>query len=483
MFEDKSVYLVGIKGTGMTALAELLVQWNAHVSGSDVPDKFYTDEILQNLGVPYYEKFSRDNLPESSDVVVYSAAYSPEDHPELKRAAQIGIPTISYPEFLGTISAQTDSSAVAGVHGKTTTTALAGSLIKELGLPASVLVGSGVAAFGGRSTYVAGNRYFVAETCEYRRHFLHFKPRRIVLTSIEPDHLDYFSDFTDILQAFLDFIDSLPQNGVLIYCADDDGAKTAAESARELRPDLRYIPYGERAVGRFRVSNLETGGGMSSFLLDGFGTRFKLRVPGKHTVLNSAAAVALVDEILRSEGREISEEIEKQFESALYSFAGSKRRSEIVGEASGILFVDDYGHHPTAVSTTLKGYKSFYPGKRIVVDFMSHTYSRTRALLTEFASAFTDADLVILHKIYASAREEEQNRDPGGIDGKRLFDEVKKNHPTVEYFEEFDSAFPFLLNELRSGDVFITMGAGDNWKLGKRLYEHFQSKTDDRKEK
>lgn len=473
MFGGKTYFLVGIKGTGMAALAELLVSWGAEVTGSDVPDRFYTDEILESLGITVAEGFSVENLPAFCDEVVYSAAYDPEHHEELLAAGERGIPLTVYPEFLGKISSLADSSAVAGVHGKTTTTALAGTLLKKIGFPVSVLVGSAVSGFGGRSTYIGGERYFLAETCEYRRHFLHFRPRQIVLTSVEPDHLDYFTNYEDIKSAFVEFAGLLPEDGTLIYCADDPGAVEVAEEIRVKKPGVRRAPYGESAEGDFKVERISLGEGFSSFSMPAFSPDFKVRVPGKHNILNAAAGLALVSLLLSREKLEATPEMELALREALYSFSGSKRRSEILGEAAGILFIDDYGHHPTAIASTLEGFRSFFPGRRIVIDFMSHTYSRTRALLEEFGPAFAAADRVVLHQIYASAREDSETAESEKIDGRELKREVEKNHPEVGFYEDFDSAFRPLTKELKPGDLFITMGAGDNWKLGERLYRHF----------
>ncbi len=468
-----SFHLVGIKGTGMAALAELLVRLGARVYGSDTEDTFYTDEILKALGIPYAEGFREENLDPTVDYVVYSAAYSPETHPELVRARSLGIPLFSYPEALGALSATLPSAGVCGVHGKTTTTALAGTLVKAAGLGGCVLAGSAVSNFGNRSTYFGGKEFFIAETCEYRRHFLHFHPRWIVLTSIEEDHLDYFHDYEDILQAFVEYGLRLPEKGTLIFCADDAGATEAAIQIIQARPDIWAIPYGITAEGPYRVYGVQTGIGATKFHLDGFPLAFEIHVPGEHTVLNATAAIALVSTIREQlmqeagEGGSCADAIEEDLVAGVAQFQGSKRRSEIIGEVSGILIADDYAHHPTALRKTLAGFRSFYPNRRIVVDFMSHTYSRTKALLEQFARSFEAADTVILHKIYASARE----KNDGSVSGQDLYRAVQKHHQKVYYFEEVMEALPFLQGYLKQGDLFITLGAGDNFRLSHALYE------------
>lgn len=463
-----TVHLTGIKGTGMAALAELLHTLGARITGSDVPEQFYTDRILNRLGIPYVEGFSESNILPATSLVIHSAAYDRSSHPELLRAAELGIPLLSYPEALGLLSRRADSTGVAGVHGKTTTTAMIGTILINLRFPASVLAGSAVSTFGDFSTISLGSRYFVAETCEYRRNFLYFDPTRILLTSVEPDHLDYFSGYEDILEAFESYAERLHEGGVLLYCADDAGARAVAGRMERRRPDVRLIPYGSAADGRFRVGEIAQGDGATTFRLAGWREgEFTLRVPGRHTVLDAAGAAALCVLLIEAEeGRGVSLDEWEAIAEGLEAFRGSRRRSEIVGEAGGILLMDDYGHHPTAIRTTLEGLRAFYPGRRIIVDFMSHTYSRTAALLDEFSTAFSSADLVILHKIYASAREHS-----GAVTGRDLYEATLRNHPAVRYFDEVDEALPFCREILRPGDLLITMGAGNNWTLSHALLE------------
>ncbi|MCL1817970.1 MAG: UDP-N-acetylmuramate--L-alanine ligase [Spirochaetaceae bacterium] len=463
-------YCVGIKGTGMAAIAELLARQGARVGGSDTAEVFYTDAILRDLAIPFHESFDAAHVPEKADRVIYSAAYSPEAHPELLRARELGIPLMSFPEALGAFSRRMPSAGITGVHGKTTTTALAGTLVRELKLSGCVLAGSAAANFGDRSTWTGGDSFFIAETCEYRRHFLHFRPRWIVLTSVEADHLDYFKDAEDIAAAFLEYCRLLPEDGTLVYCADDEGARGIAHKLREEKPSVRFIPYGRSAEGPYRVVSITEKPGATVFRLAGIPVDFEARIPGLHTVLNCAAALALVcgihDEIFPA-----APLAHDDLARAVAAFRGSRRRSEVLGEARGILFMDDYAHHPTAIATTLAGLRSFYPGRRIVADFMSHTYSRTAALLGDFAASFSGADLVMLHKIYASARE----ANPGGISGKDLFEKTRRLHPRALYREEVMDAAECLKKELKADDLFITLGAGDNWRIGKALYEEFSA--------
>jgi len=452
--------MVGVKGTGMTALAELLVASGAKVRGSDVADKFFTDEILDAVGVPYTETFDAAHLVPRPDLVVHSAAYFADSNPELIEAGRQGLPILVYPAALGAFSEGFAVAAgIAGVHGKTTTTALAGVVARALKLPASVLAGSLVPDFGDRATLHLGDGLFIAETCEYKRHFLHFHPSAILVTSVELDHTDYFRDYDDIFRAFHEYAMKLPPGGLFVYCADEPGAASLASAVRNSRPDLKFVPYGLKAEGSFRVVDRRFVPGQSHFRLDGFAAELALSIPGTHNVLNAAGACARVFSLA---GRAVTEADLEPVGDALASFRGSRRRSQIVGEAHGVLVMDDYGHHPTAVALTLQGIKDFYPHRRLVVDFMSHTYSRTKALLNEFAASFSAADEVVLHKIYASARE----TDTQGIDGRTLFDATALVHPRVKYFEEVLDAVPYYRESLKPGDLLVTMGAGDNWKAG-----------------
>ena len=472
--DHAKVYCIGIKGTGISALAELLVQSGLSVSGSDTAEIFYTDAILKKLGIPYFEGFDASHVPPDAALVIHSAAYSPESNPEMGMAVKLGLPLIKYTDALGEYSALFDSTGIAGVHGKTTTTALAGVLFRAASLPAKILAGSAVASFNGCSTLSLGSKYFVAETCEYRKHFLAFRPQRIVLTSVESDHQDFFPVYNDIRDAFLEYALKIPPGGELIYCADDPGACEVTGLAKKIRNDINAVPYGFSASGDFKITSYRVYDERSFFKIAAFpGSEFSLRIPGRHSVLNAAAALALTVIMSKKEFQgSMADDFPKKIMSALDEFSGSRRRSEITGEKDGILFMDDYAHHPTAIASTLCGLKEFYPQRRLVVSFMSHTFSRTAALLDDFAASLLPADIVFLHKIYASAREEYS----GGVNGLSLYEKTKEVFKKernagdrVFYVDEPLDACDPLKTILQKGDLFITMGAGNNWSLGQKL--------------
>ncbi len=473
------VHFVGIKGTGMCALAELFFRGGARITGSDTEEHFYTDEILRELGIPYREGFSASNLPTEVDLVIYSAAYAVDTNVELMTAVRRNLRLLKYTDALGAYSKRFDSSGIAGVHGKTTTTALAGTLAQGLRVPAQILAGSAVGNFADRSTLVLGDRYFIAETCEYRKHFLAFHPRRIILTSVESDHQDYYPTYESIRDAFIEYALKLPPSGDLLYCADDPGAREVTQRVRQQRDDIHAIPYGFTAEGPFKITSFSVENERTHFTLQGFPVPWKLRVPGRHTALNATAALALLSRILEDLDGPGSQDFPwdkdrlQRAQEALENFVGSRRRSQIIGQAGGTLIMDDYAHHPTAIKTTLEGLKAFYPQRRLIVSFMSHTYTRTAALLDDFARSLLPADRVILHKIYPSARETYS----GGVDGWKLYERSRALKEDVRYFEEPLSALDTLVAEAGPSDLFISMGAGDNWKLARALYERLLEKT------
>ena len=259
----------------------------------------------------------------------------------------------------------------------------------------------------------------------------------------------------------------------MIYCADDPGAVEVASIIEKEGRGIVLIPYGFNAKGNFRIGSYRVENGKAFFSINAFEEELVLKIPGRHQVLNAAAAITLASVLnngILDEARQLA------VKKALEDFCGSKRRSEIIGEAGGILFMDDYGHHPTAIKTTLEGLKSFYPSKRLVVSFMSHTYTRTAALLDDFALSLALADVLFLHKIYASARE----KFDGDINGKSILEKIENipsKNCTAYYVDEPMDAVQDLKSILKPGDIFLTMGAGNNWPLGTELYGFFREQN------
>ncbi|SIQ70705.1 UDP-N-acetylmuramate--L-alanine ligase [Alkalispirochaeta americana] len=507
--EARVVHLTGIKGTGVAALAEVLVSGGASVSGSDGPDTFYTDELLKKIGVTPRVGFSPDHVPPDAEVLVYSAAYGPEN-PERQEARRRGISQFSYAEALGALSQGRLSLGVGGVHGKTSTTAMLGAMVARTDLPATVVVGSAVPSFGGSATLLQGRDLLIAETCEYRRHFLSFAPDVAIVTSVEADHQDYFPLLEDMIEAFVEYTLRISSGGTLVYCADDAGACEVARRASIQRGDLTLLPYGFSAEGAWRCTVQNQGQGVQRFILgdgepeksspggqldDAHDARnqesdllrlfrnqpWELPLPGVHMVANATGAICALRELLRL--RQVSSgdlaRMIPSWRAGLADFRGTRRRSEVVARLGGVTIIDDYAHHPTAIEATLEGLRAFYPLSRLVVVFMSHTYSRTAALLDRFARAFSGAHQVILNDIYASAREENET----GITGERLFQEVSRCHPQVIYEPDFEKVARYLLKTLCPGDVLVTMGAGDNFRIGRRVEELLRERGDSETER
>lgn len=440
-FKYRSAHFVGIKGTGMSAAARILKAEGVNVTGSDVDEVFPTDEGLRAAGITPLVGFRAENV-DRPEVVVVSAAYG-ENHPEVVEARRKGIPVLTYPELVGELMASRRGIAVAGTHGKTTTTAMVAHILAAGDLDPQAIIGVGDA-------YTGKGEFLVVESCEYRRHFLHYPAEMAVVTSIELDHPDYFRDEADYESAFREFATRLPAHGLLVVCADDPRAAALPTAARRLSygsgpdADVSFEPVSGPG-NRFRVRALGKDLG-----------EFTLRIPGRHNVLNSLAALSIALEV----GVPVDTARE-----ALASFPGVRRRFELVGERGGAVVYDDYAHHPTAIAATIRACREALPGRRVWAVFQPHTYSRTAALLGDFAAALATADRVVLAEVYASAREKGR-RDVSSRDIAAL---IPAGPERTAYFRTLDEIPPYLEANLEPGDVVLTMGAGDVWRVGRLL--------------
>ncbi len=447
----KKIYFIGIKGAGMTAIAQVLKLRGAEVTGSDTHEKFFTDEVLEKSGIKFYESFDAGNLAaEKPDLVIYSTAYT-EENIELAAARKSGVAILSYPEALGKILKEGFGIAVCGTHGKTTTTAMLGFVLQELGADPTVVVGSSVPQLGGNARN-GGGKYVVIEADEYQNKFLYFDPRAVVLTSAEYDHPDFFKTPEEYNDAFRKFVAKIPTDGFLVACADDKNVLEIAKSAK-----CKIIFYG-LAGGEWSAKNIVArDDGMEFEVLEKGESRgiFKIQLVGEHNVANALAVIAVAVEL--------GFDLEKIRE-ALEKFSGAVRRFEIKGEANGVLVIDDYGHHPTEIRVTLEAARQKYPDRRIWCVFHPHTFTRTKALLRDFSKSFGAADKTIVIDIYGSAREA-----TGGVSSGDLVEAIKKEGKDTLYVPTINEAADFLAREIKSGDVVITMGAGDVWRIGEVL--------------
>jgi len=445
------VHFIGMGGSGLSAIARLLLERGDTVTGSDrVLSPFAVD--LQKAGATVYIGH-HPRYVTGADWVVRSSAV-PDDNPEVQAALMANIPVYKRADFLGQLMADKTGIAVAGTHGKTTTTAMIAWVLSELKRNPSFIIGSGMKNLGVNARAGKGN-VFVIEADEYDRMFLGLKPRIEIVTNLEHDHPDCYPTFEDMLAAFESFVDLLPADGTLIVCADDKGTAPLITRARKagkavvgyaLQSDMTInSPNWIQARGlkpnslggfSFNVaSNLS--GGLSSVSID-------LQVPGEHNVRNALAALAVV-ELLGLSTQKAAK--------ALANFSGTGRRFELRGEVKGVMIIDDYAHHPTEIIATLAAARTRYPGRRIVAVWQPHTYSRTQTLFADFSRAFKDADEVIVSEVYAS-REAKQDFTSAEVVS-------AMPHASARYIATLQEISQYLIDHLQSGDVLLVLSAGD----------------------
>nr|MBP7057660.1 UDP-N-acetylmuramate--L-alanine ligase [Candidatus Gracilibacteria bacterium] len=347
------IHLIGIKGSGMTALAQVLQSQGKKITGSDQAEVFFTDQILRDLNIAMVETMSPANISDDIELVVVSAAW--EQHPETLRAKELNIPIVNYPEMLGILSAGRSSIGVSGTHGKTTTTALLGLAAINLGLDPTVIVGSQVPQFHNTNAATGKGDYLIAETCEYRRHFLNFHPSKIIITNIEPDHLDYFHDLEDIIFAFQQYIDRLPTGGTVVCCIDSSAVRTLLQKIT--RTDIEIMTYGEAPDAHYQLINHRVAGNKQRFQIvsNGHTKDFSMQIPGKHNCLNATAVYALCQALLAP-----NHQTEAILDDTIATYQSTTRRMQYKGKRGNMLVYDDYGHHPTEISATLKALREFF---------------------------------------------------------------------------------------------------------------------------
>jgi UDP-N-acetylmuramate--alanine ligase len=450
----KRVHVVGIGGTGMSAIAKVLLESGYEVSGSDEVLSPMA-QALAAAGATVHEGHSAENLGAADTVVVSSAV--PAQNAEVLAARARGLPVLKRADFLGQLMEGRTGVAVAGTHGKTTTTGLIAFMLDRAGLDPTFIVGGVLADYGtnGRS---GRGRPFVIEADEYDRMFLGLKPVVAVVTNVELDHPDIYPTLQEMQEAFRAFTALLPPEGLLVACAEDAIARRLAEERRAAGGPVRL--YGLRREGLdFRADSLQmNGAGGYDFLAVKGTTTLGLarnRLPGEHNVLNSLAALAVADffEVDFNTAR-----------SALADYRGAGRRFEVKGEAAGVTVVDDYAHHPTEIRATLAAARRRFEGRPLWVMFQPHTYSRTRALLSDFAGCFTDADHVVVVDIFRSREAPDSTISAADI--------VKRmRHADARHIPELADAADFLVAQLRPGDVLLTMGAGNGDWVGLKVLE------------
>ncbi len=444
------VHFLGIGGISMSGLAMILMSEGFSVSGSDMKESALTAELVEK-GAEVFIGQKAENITDDIDLAVYTAAIS-NDNEEIMEVRRRGIPELSRAQLLGQMMKNYKIPInIAGTHGKTTTSSMISEILLHADLDPTITVGGMLKSIGG-NLRIGGGEYFVAEACEYTNSFLSFFPRIEVILNIEEDHLDFFKDIDDIRASFKRFIGLLPTDGCLIINGGIDRLSDLTGGI-----SCPIITYGDSDAYDYYPADVsfdDAGRGRYTCCHGSDRFEVKLGVVGIHNVYNSLAAIALCEKL----GVDRAVMLE-----ALEAFTGTDRRFEKKGVLHGITVIDDYAHHPTEIAATLAAAKR-YPHKKLFLVFQPHTYSRTKAFLKEFAEALSAADEVILTDIYA-ARE----KNTIGISSKDLADLMETKGTNVHYFQYFDDVETYLLEHCESGDVILTMGAGDVYIIGEKL--------------
>ena len=444
----RHVHFIGIGGSSMSGLAEILLSQGYKVSGSDIKLSKATQK-LENNGAQISIGHKSENITDP-DLIVYTVAVK-EDNAEMVRAHELNIPVIDRAELLGLLMKKHSFGiAVSGTHGKTTTTSMITTIMLDAGTDPTVHIGGELDSIGG-NTRIGESEYFITEACEYYGSFLRFYPFMAIVLNIEVDHVDYFRDLDHIKATFGQFVSLVPPNGYIIACADDDNTLSVVKDK-----NCNIITYGlKNPDAMWTAKNIEYNDiGLATFDIYKEGSMLgivSLSVPGLHNVSNALAAAAAcytcgcsIDNII----------------AGLSSFGGSHKRFELKGLVDGVKIIDDYAHHPSEVKATLNAAKST-SHNRIWCVFQPHTYSRTRAFIEKFSQSFGDADNIIITDIYA-ARE----KDPGDVHSSILTEKICQNGGNAVYISDFHDIAEYLDKNAQPGDLILTMGAGDIVRVG-----------------
>jgi UDP-N-acetylmuramate--alanine ligase len=447
----KHIHLVGIGGIGMSGIAELLINLGYSISGSDIKRSEVT-EHLSGLGGKIFFGHRPQNV-DGADVVVFSSAVK-DDNSEIVEARERSVPVIPRAEMLAELMRLKYGIAVAGAHGKTTTTSMIASILTRGGLDPTVVIGGRLNIWGGSNARLGNSDFLVAEADESDGSFLALSPSMAVITNIDYEHMDFYRSMNDLRRTFVDFVNKIPFYGRAILCLDD-------KEVQGLIPKLRksYLTYGLNPQADIRASEISKEELNTSFVVT-FKNRLAgtitICIPGDHNVLNALAAVGV--------GLELDIDFEYIME-GLKNLGGLKRRFEIKDERGGIIFLDDYGHHPTEIVATISTAKECWPDRRLVVVFQPHRYTRTRDLYDKFVTSFNQADFLIITPIYGAGEE-----PIPGVDSRFLYQGIKDHgHRAVNFCSSKEDIISLLLNEIEEGDLVLTLGAGDIHLVGTEL--------------
>lgn len=449
--KSKPIHFVGIGGTSMSGIAEIVLSMGFLVSGSDRTLSHVTEKLEQS-GIKIFEGHNAENVVNSS-LVVYTAAVK-LDNPELVHAKELGIPRMERSDFLGEITKlYKETISICGTHGKTTTTSMISLAFLEAQKDPTVQVGAEIRQLDGNNYKVGKSPYFILESCEYVRSFLKFHPKTVVLLNIEEDHLDYYKDLDDIKSAFRDFVNLVPEEGFVIVNSDD---ANCLDVIKDVKGKVITIGINNKSAD-FYADNIKVNeDGFYEFdaIFNGMKYPISLSVPGYHHIYNALSTIA----VGIAYGIEIN-----VLQKALKEFTGASRRFEFVGKYNGAKIYDDYAHHPTEIKATIEAASKMKYNKLWVV-FQPHTYSRTKALYNEFIDSFINADELILLDIYAAREPFDET-----ISSKMLADEVNEKYHNCTYLPSLEEATKYLKENLKENDVLLTIGAGTVTKIGYEL--------------
>ncbi len=455
----KQIHMVGIGGIGMSGIAEILLLRGYSVTGSD-SNLSDTTERLEELGAKIFKGHSASNI-EGADVVVYTSAVKAEENEETKAALAAQIPVIKRSEMLAELMRMKYGIGIAGTHGKTTTTTLAGHVVQDGNFDPTIIVGGRVHSFDKTNAVVGKGDIVIVEADEFDRTFLRLSPSMAVITNIEAEHLDIYEDLEDVKEAFIEFANKVPFYGAVIVCLDDS-------NVRSILPEIerRTITYGFTPQAEVRAINVGQKGFRSTFTVlyqeEPLG-EIALMAPGDHNIKNALAAVAI--------GLELGMDFEN-IKKGLERFKGVFRRFQPKMDEKNILVIDDYAHHPTEVQATIKAARRGWEDRRIVAVFQPHLYSRTQEMHQEFGLSFFDAEVLVVTDIYPS-----REKPIEGVTGKLIADTAKTyGHRDVHYVRDKRDLPSRLTSIVEDGDIVITMGAGDIYKFGEQFTELIKQK-------
>ena len=451
-FAVKKIHFVGIGGHGISALARLALALKMEVTGSDLERTVIVDE-LEKAGVKIWIGHQAEHITTDIEMVVHTAAALEAENIELQQAKILGIPTYSYFAALGLISQERETIAVSGTNGKTTTTLMLGKILEAGGLDPLVIAGGNVEGQHGGG-FRFGKGPFVVEACEAFGNFLSLQATYLLITNIEEDHLDYYKDLNDILEAFKKLVGQMKPGGLILVNGDDEGVKKLEEKL--IDQNLVIKKFGLKNGEDFLAENIKTDSEVQQFSV--LGQEYSIQVPGLFNVYNALSAVSVA----------LSLGVKPEdIKTSLVEFKGSWRRFQILGGYKGATIISDYGHHPAGVVGTIEAARQKYPGQRIITVFHPHHKWRTRILFNDFIEAFTQSDVIILNEIWSAPGREPKEDNISSAD---LVAELKKQGKEESYFGlDLDKTKEILDSLIKPGDVVLMMGAGYIYKLAEKL--------------